>query len=114
MDSADVIMNTDPVTAAALLSKIRPDLIRSPKDQARYALLYTESQYKNYQPIETDSIILKAVRYYSNNKNPDLLFRSYYCLGCIYSDLSCHADAIIALSEAEKLTDYVNDDFLKG
>ena len=114
MDQADHIMNDNPQLAYNLLDSIDCHSIWSRKEKARYALLYTEAQYKNYQPIESDSLIMTSVKYYSHSKNPELLFRSYYTLGCVYSLFECYNDAAVAFAQAEKLVDYETSDFRKG
>jgi len=114
MDKADCLMNDAPAQAYSLLDSIDHHKIRSRRDNARYALLYTEAQYKNYQPIENDSLIMLSVKYYSHRKNPELLFRSFYTLGCVYSLFECYTDAAVAFAQAEKLVDYETSDFRKG
>lgn len=114
IDSAELIMNEDPAAACELLQEIDPGQLRHRKDVARYALVYTEVCYKNYLPFSSDSLILEAVRYYSRHKDKELQFRAYYSLGCVYASMSCLADAAVALSQAEKLADQIDDDFRKG
>ena len=114
LDQADHVMDDDPQLAYRLLDSIDSRSLRHREDYARYALLYTEALYKNYKPIENDSLIMEAVRYYSDHKNPELLFRSYYCLGCVYSLYECYTDAVVAFTQAEKLIDYEDSDFRKG
>lgn len=114
MDSAEYVMNDNPAKAGSLLAGVDPSGIRRRKDQARYALLMTESRYKNYLPIADDSLIMTAVRYYSKGNEPQLLFRSYYMLGCVYEGLSLHSDAIVALSQAGNYLPMIDDSFRKG
>lgn len=114
LDRADNLMIENPQQAYCLLDSIDPGSFWSGKNKARYSLLYSEALYKNYMPIEDDSLIMTSVRYYSGHKNQELLFRSYYCLGCIYSQLECYTDAAVAFSQAEMLLDYVESNFRKG
>ena len=114
MDSAEQIMNDNPSQALNLLDSIDSKIIRSRASQARYALLYSETMYKNYIKAPNDSLIMIAVRYYSIGKDIDNLFRSYYCLGCIYSDLNLIADAAVVLSQAEQLSIKIDDDYRIG
>ena len=114
MDSAELIMNDYPERACQLMDSIDSHSIRSRALQARYALLYTEARYKNYIDETNDSLIMIAVRYYSIGNDYLSRFRSYYSLGCIYSELGHYNEAIVALSEAERLTDYIEDNYLSG
>ena len=113
MDGAEDVMNDAPEHSLELLDSIDSQAIRSRALNARYALLYTEAQYKCYIPSQSDSLIMIAVRYYSTGNHPEQLFRSYYCLGCIYYELGQLNDAAVALSEAERFSGNV-DDFRRG
>ena len=114
MDNAELIMNDDPEYALRLMDSIDSHSIQGRALQARYALLYTEAQYKNYIDESNDSLIMIAVRYYSGRKDYLSRFRSYYDLGCIYNENGQYTDAAIALSEAEILTDKINDKYRVG
>ena len=81
MNKAESIMNSDAGMADSLMNLIDPNYLIGKERKARYALLYTESQYKNYQPFTSDSLILTAARYYSISNNIDNRFLSYYYLG---------------------------------
>lgn len=114
LDAAEGVINDDPALAFSLLDSIHSNSIWRRKDMARYALLYTEAQYKTYRPIETDSLIMIPVCYYSQHRNLDLLFRSYFYLGCVYSLSECLTEAAVAFAQAEELIDYADSDFRRG
>lgn len=114
MDSAEVIMNDAPEHALALIDSIASESIHNCSLNARYALLYSESLFKNYIKAPNDSIIMIAVRYYSIKNDPVRKFRSYYTLGCIYNELQQYTQAAVALGQAEQLKDLVDDDFRVG
>ena len=114
MDSAELIMNDNPERAYALMDSIDSSTIHRRSLQARYALLYTEVQYKNYIDETNDSLIMIAVRYYSGKKDVYRRFQSFYYLGCIYYSSHSYTDAAIALSEAEQLSDLINDNYRLG
>ena len=114
MNEAESFMIDNPQLAYNLLDKIDYTSIKRNKDKAKYALLFTEAQYKNYYYIENDSLIKVAVLYYSKHKKWDYLFRSYYSLGCVYSLLKLYPDAAVAFAQANELIDYVKSDFQKG
>ena len=114
MDSAEQIMNDNPIQALNLLDSIDSSSIHNRSIQARYALLYSETQYKNYVDSMNDSLIMIAVRYYSISNNLVNRFRSYYLLGCIYYDLGLSSNAVVALSEAERLAENIDDYYRLG
>lgn len=114
MDSAELVMNESPKQVYGLMADIDPQSIRSRAMQARYALLYTEAQYKNYINETSDSLIMIAVRYYSNHNNTFYRFLSYYYLGCIYCNAKQYNDAILALTQAEQVANEIPDGYYTG
>ena len=114
MDSAEVIMNDEPEMAFRFMDSIDSHSISGRERKARYALLYSEAQYKNGIDAADDSLIMIAVRYYSINKNMLNRFRSYYMLGCTYNGLGQLIDAAVALGQAEQLADKIDDGYRLG
>ena len=114
MDSAESIMNDAPEQAFQLLDSIDSRSMHSRALNARYALLYTEAQYKCFIQAPDDSLILIAIKYYSVGNHPEQLFRSFYCLGCIYNESDRLIDAAVALEQAEQLADKIDDGYRKG
>lgn len=114
MDSVESMVNDNPAYADSLIKLIDPYNIKGAKHKARYALLYTMAEYKNYQPLTSDSLIMEAVRYYSIRNNIDYRFLSYYYLGCAYVDMGQMTDASVALVQAEQLADHIDNDYWKG
>lgn len=114
MDRADALLGINDSFALATLDSIDATAIRSRKQNARYALLYSEALYKNYIPAESDSLIKIAVRYYSVGSHTEQLFRAFYQLGCIYNEQGLLNDAAVALTQSELLVDRINDDYRSG
>lgn len=114
MDSVELVIDDNPAYANSLMHSIDPGSIKNKKLRARYALLFTAAEYKNYQPFTSDSLIMEAVRYYSIAKNIDYRFLSYYYLGCVYMELNRIVDASVAFAQAEQLVDDVDNDLWKG
>lgn len=114
MDSAECIMDDNPAYADSLMRSINPHSILTKRQRARYALLYTATEYKNDQLFTSDSLIMEAVRYYSIRNNIDYRFLSYYYLGCVYLEMKQLTDAFVAYSQAEVLVDRINNDYWKG
>lgn len=114
MDSAEAVMNDNPELALQYIDSIDSHSIRGRERQARYALLCSEVLYKNSIDVDTDSLIMIAVSYYSVGNHTEQLFRSFYCLGCIYNELGQLTDAAVALGQAELLADKINDGYRLG
>ena len=114
MDQAENTMDDDAAFADSLMRLIDPYSIKGANRKARYALLYTAAEYKNYQLLTSDSLIMEAVRYYSIRNNMDYRFLSYYYLGCAYVDMGQMTDASVAFVQAEQMVDKIDNDYWKG
>lgn len=114
MDSVECVMDDYPAHADSMMQRIDSHSIRNRKLRARYALLYTATQYKCYQPFTSDSLIMEAMRYYSTSSNTDYRFLSYYYLGCVYLEMEQFKEASVAFAQAEWLVDRVDNDYWKG
>lgn len=114
MNKAETIMDDDPETAFQHLDSIESQSISGRKIKARYALLCSEAMYKNGIEVDSDSLIMVAVRYYSIKKDLPKRYRSFYLLGCIYNDMGRFTDAAQALSEAERLAPNVASQYQLG
>ena len=114
IDMVESIMDDDAELADSLMNLIDGQSIKSKKLRARYALFYTAAEYKNYQPITSDSLIMTAVRYYMIDNDIDYQFLSYYYLGCVYLDLGLYSEAGAALANAEQMSDLIVNDHWKG
>ena len=114
MDRAEAIMDDDTSSADSLISLIDSKSIRAKERRARYALLYTATQYKNFKSISSDSLIMIAVRHYSISNNFDYRYLSYYYLGCVYLELTQVTDAAVAFTQAEQLVDRIDNKYWEG
>lgn len=114
MDSVECVMDDNPTYADKMMQRIDSRSFSNKKQKARYALLYTATQYKTYQPFTSDSLIMEAVRFYSMSGSLDYRFLSYYYLGCVYAEMGQMADASVALAQAEHLVDRIDNDYWKG
>ena len=99
---AEALMESDAKAASAVLDSIRPTTLRG-EARARYALLRTQADYKNYVPLTTDSLILIATRHYGTRRKTLPAALSQYYLGCTYKDMGRDLDAIDALLRASTL-----------
>ena len=109
------VMDDDAALADSLIRLIDPKSVRGKDNRARYAVLFTASEHKNYQSIASDSLIMTAVRYYSISNNMEYRFLSNYLLGCVYYyDLRRYVDAAAAFANAEQNIGYIEKEHWKG
>lgn len=114
LDRACELMNDSAVAAYSLLQSVDASDLHRSRDIARYALLFTQAQYKSYVDETDDSLINIAVDYYSDSRDTDSRFLSYYCQGCIYMNGRDYARAALSLSMAEQLVPFISDDYRTG
>ena len=96
---AEQLVESDAKAASAVLDSIRPSSLRG-EARARYALLRTQADYKNYVPLTSDSLISIATRHYGTRRRTLPAALSQYYLGCTYKDMGRDLDAIDALLRA--------------
>ena len=114
MDSAEAVMNDNSEYSLRIMDSIDSDAIKRKRLRARYALLYSEAERKQYIDRTDDSLIMIAVNYYSVHGDSYNRFTSYYDLGCIYFHSNRLTDAAVALLQAEQLLDDIDDDYREG
>ncbi len=89
------IMLTHPDSALALLQKDSASIHKEGKDaQMYYQIIRCRVADLLYIPHTSDSVMLKVSNYYAKQNNLKALSMAYYCLACIYRDLSNHPLAI--------------------
>ena len=81
---AEALMNEYPDSAWAVLNTIFPDEMEKKRNQALYALLYTQAQDKTYRDETNDSLISVAVDYYRDTDDVRHKFLSYYYKGRVH------------------------------
>ena len=108
---ADTLMWTCPDSSLAILNTINRDSLQGDENQAYYALLLTQAQYRCNIPLTSDTLISKAVDYYSDNHNREHYTRSLLYKGGAYEDMGDPVAAIKWYKQAESnadSTDYRN------
>ena len=96
------LVETDVPAARALLDSVDVAALRGDQ-RARYALLRTQTDYKAYVPLTSDSLIRIATRRYGTRRpSADAALAQYY-LGCTYKDMGRDLDAIDAFLRATSL-----------
>ena len=111
---AEAWMNEHPDSAWTVLNTLSPDEMGQNRTRARYALLYTQAQDKNYIDETNDSLISVAVDYYRHTDDVRRKFLSYYYQGRVYTNAKDYLNATSCYMEAEQLADEVGDDYLSG
>lgn len=114
LQEAKDLLNIYPDRALSLLEEQIPIDKFSSRQQAEWALFFTQAQDKLNITQTTDSIIRIAVNYYSRKNNPERLLLSYYYLARIYqiSGDALHAQEFFL--KAIQLERSVNDLVTKG
>ena len=114
LSQADRMYELYPDSAYLLLKDLNPEKLINPKQQARYALLYTKAQYKNYVDAPNDSLISIAADYYELHGSDEEKFYAYLYQGIIRYVLGKTNDAIRSLLRALANSDDVSDRYSKG
>lgn len=96
------IIENDPVTAGSLLNYVKVTSLKG-EGRARYALLRTQADYKNYVPLASDSLIRIATNHYGTKTPSEHAALAQYYLGCTYKDMGQDLDAIDAFLRATSL-----------
>ena len=108
---ADTLMWTRPDSSLAILEAINRDSLQGDENQAYYALLLTQAQFRCNIPLTSDTLISKAVDYYSDNHNQEHYTRALLYKGGAYEDMGNQVEAIKWYKQAENnadSTDYRN------
>lgn len=113
---AELIAQQDPQHALELISSVDRKLVNGKRDKARYALVMCEVMYHNYLDSDCDTLSGPMVDYYLASDNHHERARALYQHSLIVKrkgdDYLAHA--MLALLEAEKSLDIVDDVKLRG
>jgi tetratricopeptide (TPR) repeat protein len=112
LDKAESVLEEHPDSAFLLISNIEHRKLT--KEQlALYNLLTSAAIYKTYGS-QSDSIILKAIRYFDKKKDYKYLLQSYYYLGCIYEDNQDILNALEYYQKAINLIEHSDNNLIIG
>ena len=114
LDKAENFMENHPDSAYSLLQTIDSDALRTRGGRARYALLYTQAQDKNYIDETNDSLISVATNYYQHHGDVRNRFLSLYYKGRVNYNADDYLHAMLNYSEAETLVPDLQDDYYAG
>ena len=102
---ADSLMWTAPDSSLAILEAIDRDSLQGDENLAYHALLLTQAQFRCNIPLTIDTLISKAVDYYSDNHNREHYTRALLYKGGAYEDMSNPVEAIKWYKQAENNAD---------
>ena len=108
---ADTLMWTNPDSSLAILTAINRNSLQGNENQAYYALLITQAQFRCYGNCSSDSLINFALDYYCDNHNQEHYTRSLIYKGSYYEERGNPIEAIKWYKQAEDnadTTDYRN------
>ena len=105
---ADTLMWTAPDSSLAILESINRDSLQGEENLAYYALLLTQAQFRCNIQLTSDTLISKAVDYYSDNHNREHYTRALLYKGGAYEDMGDPVEAIKWYKLAENNADNID------
>lgn len=114
LDCAESLLQQQPDSALYILQSIENSQLQTTRKEARYALLMSAALDKNYIDITSDSLINKAVEFYSRHGDARHKMLAYYYQGIILKNGEQYSSAVIAFEKAEKEAMSVNDVYQLG
>lgn len=111
---SDSLMVSSPDSSYSILKSIDNTRLYSKALKAKYALLYTEAQYKNYEELESDSLINVAVNYYEKKGERRDYGRSLMYKGAVLYDMMDYNGAIEEYKRAEEVLEPLDEYLLLG
>ncbi len=114
LERADAEMERDPKRALAMLDSLDRDRLCGAAQEAKFALLYTQAQDKNYIDETNDSLIRAAADYFESHGEVRDRFRALYYRGRVHVNRGEYSRAMIAFMEAEMLVGELDDCYLAG
>ena len=114
LDSMESLVQEYPDSALSVLQGIRPSSIKGKGEKARYALLYSVALDKNYIDVDSDTTIIKAVRWYEKTGDRHHLMLSYYYAGRVEYNSANYAGAASYAQKAMDLAIQLSDSYYVG
>ena len=111
---AEAIISSYPDSALSILRTINPTDLKSRKTEAQYALLMSVALDKNYIDISSDSLILRAVNYYSKHGSPKEKMLSWYYEGICLKNAGELIPSMLAFEKAENEATHLEEWLYSG
>ena len=99
LEQVESLMETDAPSARALLDSLPTEGLRG-EAAARYAIMRTQTDYKCFVPLTTDSLIAEATRYYGDRRPSMHAAMAWYSLGCVRAEQGDDVLAVEAFLKA--------------
>ena len=112
MQEAEDLMKTQPDSSLTLLSSIDRRNLTS-KQQAEFALLYSQALDKNYIDTDNDSLIAVAMDYFIDHGDDKHKAKTYYYYAVIQENGGKMHEAIASLFKAEECVDNTDEEHMK-
>lgn len=115
LDAAESLLSSQPDSAYSLLCGIDGAALPAGSElQARYALLFTQAQYKTYNDPADDSLITLAADYYEAHGDEEEKFYAYLYQGLFRYLFGEHEKSSLSLIRAMANCASVDDPYSKG
>ena len=79
------------------MNKIKTTDLNNERDSSYYFLLKTQTLYRLYKPVTSDSMINYSIKYYEKTNDKAKLAQAYYYKGVIINELGRVKDAIVCV-----------------
>lgn len=96
-------------SALNVLKKINTYEMNDSSDIAYYNLLHTQTLYRLYMPIKSDSSISISIRYYEKKTDKEKLARAYYYKGAILYEAKRKEEATALFKRGKYIATEIND-----
>ena len=102
MARAERIVESDSAEALRLMEGVERSALRSDEARARYGLIYSEAYYYNYIDVDVDTLTRPMMLYYMESENHAERARAMFQHAVVAYNAGELAEAMVALTEAEK------------
>lgn len=111
---AERIAETQPEEALAIMQAVDRSAIRGSRDNARYALIYSEVLYYNRIYVDRDTLTRAMVEYYRDSDNHTERARALYQHSLVMKYSENVPEAMLSLIQAEESFAEIDNERLKG
>ena len=111
---AESIVQESPAEALAIMESVDYSALRTEKDRARYALVYSEAYYYNDIEVMADTLTQPMMHYYLESDNHAERARAMYQHALVAHNMGESAEAMVALMEAETSLEMTPNSRLEG
>ena len=102
IERAEQLMADSPEEALRIMQGVDRESLRSDEDKARYELVYSEACYYNFMDVDVDSLTRPMMRYYLECDNHAERARAMFQHAVVAYNGGELAEAMVALTEADK------------